>query len=256
MKVLFVCSSGGHLAQLHDLEPWWQHHERGWVTFDSVDATSLLVGERVIWAHHPTTRNLMNALRNLRLAFRLLRRDRPDVVISDGAGVAVPFFLVAKALRIATVYVEVYDRIDSRDDDRTTVCPHDGRVLRPMGRAARAIPRLHVDRPPAVTPAAGPPMVLVVVGTDHHPFDRLVGWAEGWARDHPDIRVVVQFGTSRPPVVAEGFDVLPVEGLKDLFAAATVVVCHGGPGTIMGARSAGLVPLVGCPSQRPRRTRG
>jgi UDP-N-acetylglucosamine:LPS N-acetylglucosamine transferase len=114
VKVLFVCSSGGHLAQLHALESWWQHHERGWVTFDSVDATSLLVGERVIWAHHPTTRNLMNALRNLRLAVGLLRRDRPNVVISDGAGVAVPFFLVAKALRIATVYVEVYDRIDSR----------------------------------------------------------------------------------------------------------------------------------------------
>ena len=114
MKVLFVCSSGGHLAQLHALKSWWQRHERGWVTFDSVDATSLLVGERVIWAHHPTTRNLMNAMRNLRLALRLLRRDRPDVVISDGAGVAVPFFLVAKALRIATVYVEVYDRIDSR----------------------------------------------------------------------------------------------------------------------------------------------
>jgi UDP-N-acetylglucosamine transferase subunit ALG13 len=95
-----------------------------------------------------------------------------------------------------------------------------------------------------MTPAAGSPMVLVAVGTDHHPFDRVVGWADGWARVHPDIRVVVQFGTSRPPVVAEGFDVVPVEALEALFADATIVVCHGGPGTIMGARSAGLVPLV------------
>jgi nitroreductase len=114
VKVLFVCSSGGHLAQLYRLKAWWQEHQRGWVTFDTTDATSLLAGERVIWARHPTTRNVPNAMRNLSLAFRLLRRDRPDLVVSDGAGVAVPFFIIAKALGIATVYVEVYDRIDSR----------------------------------------------------------------------------------------------------------------------------------------------
>ena len=114
MKVLFVCSSGGHLTQLHRLQGWWKDHDRAWVTFDTLDATSLLAGERVAWAHHPTTRNLPNALRNLRLAWRLLRTERPDVVISDGAGVAVPFFVVAKLLRCATVYLEVYDRIDSR----------------------------------------------------------------------------------------------------------------------------------------------
>jgi UDP-N-acetylglucosamine:LPS N-acetylglucosamine transferase len=114
VKVVFVCSSGGHLGQLHRLKAWWSQHERGWVTFETADASSLLAGERVIWAYHPTTRNIPNALRNLRLAFGLLRRDRPDVVVSDGAGVAVPFFIIAKAMGIATVYIEVYDRIDSR----------------------------------------------------------------------------------------------------------------------------------------------
>ena len=114
MKVLLVCSSGGHLTQLHRLKRWWADHDRSWVTFNTADATSLLAGERVAWAYHPTTRNAPNALRNLRLAWRVLRRDRPDVVVSDGAGVAVPFFVIAKALRIATVYVEVYDRIDSK----------------------------------------------------------------------------------------------------------------------------------------------
>ncbi len=38
---------------------------------------------------------------------------RPDVVVSDGAGVAFPFFVVARLMRIPTVYLEVYDRIDS-----------------------------------------------------------------------------------------------------------------------------------------------
>jgi UDP-N-acetylglucosamine:LPS N-acetylglucosamine transferase len=113
MKVALVCSSGGHLAQLHRLEPWWRRHDRTWVTFRTPDAESLLAGQEiVVWAHHPTTRSIPNLLRNLRLAWRVLRSDRPDLVVSDGAGVALPFFLVARILRIKTVYVEVYDRID------------------------------------------------------------------------------------------------------------------------------------------------
>ncbi len=117
MKVLFVCSSGGHLSQLLRLRGWWSDHERSWVTFDTPDAISALAGERVAWAHHPTTRNIPNAIRNLRLARTILRSQRPDVIISDGAGVAVPFFLLARLRRrrerIPTVYLEVYDRIDS-----------------------------------------------------------------------------------------------------------------------------------------------
>ena len=90
MRALLVCSSGGHLIQLHNLKPWWERHDRLWVTFEKLDSTSLLAGERVAWAYHPTTRNLANLARNTRLAWKLLRSYRPDVV-----------------------YVEVYDRIDS-----------------------------------------------------------------------------------------------------------------------------------------------
>ncbi|MBV9382866.1 MAG: UDP-N-acetylglucosamine--LPS N-acetylglucosamine transferase [Streptosporangiaceae bacterium] len=111
MKVLLVCSSGGHLAQLYRLRPWWQRHERVWVTFAGSHAESLLRGETVLPAFAPTTRNIPNALRNLRLAFSVIRAERPDVLVSDGAGVAFPFFLLGRALRVRTVYLEVYDRI-------------------------------------------------------------------------------------------------------------------------------------------------
>jgi UDP-N-acetylglucosamine:LPS N-acetylglucosamine transferase len=113
VKVALVCSSGGHLTQLHQLKPFWEKHERFWVTFKLPDSESLLDGEDVVWAHYPTTRNLRNAVRNLGLALRILPRRRPDLIVSDGAGVAFPFFLVARILRIKTVYIEVYDRIDS-----------------------------------------------------------------------------------------------------------------------------------------------
>jgi UDP-N-acetylglucosamine:LPS N-acetylglucosamine transferase len=113
LRIGLVCSGGGHLAQLKALSPWWQNHDRFWVTFDLPGGDTDLSGDRAYWAHYPTTRSLVNLCRNTVLAWKCLRRERPDVLVSCGAGVAVPFFLIGRLLRIPTVYVEVYDRIDS-----------------------------------------------------------------------------------------------------------------------------------------------
>lgn len=112
-EVLLVGSSGGHLAQLLALRPWYQGRSRAWVTFDTPDARSLLDGEEVIWAHHPTTRNLKNLIRNLWLAWRVFRRREVAAVVTTGAGVALPFVMLARSRRIPAIYIEVYDRIDS-----------------------------------------------------------------------------------------------------------------------------------------------
>lgn len=126
-RVLLVGSSGGHLAQLLALKPWWQDRDRAWVTFRTPDALSLLEGERVDFAYHPTTRNVPNLLRNFIVAFRVLLRLRPDLVVSTGAAVSIPFFMLARIFGIQTVYIEVYDRIQSR-----TVS---GRICRPLSSA-------------------------------------------------------------------------------------------------------------------------
>ena len=127
MKILMVASTGGHLAQLLTMRDWWQEHERHWVTFQKQDAITALADESVTWAYHPVTRNIPNAVRNLGLAVRTLWRLRPDVVVSTGAGVSLPFFVVARFLGIHTVYIEVFDRIDS-----PTLC---GRLSYPLSDA-------------------------------------------------------------------------------------------------------------------------
>lgn len=111
--VLMVSTQGGHLTQLLVLEQWWRRHDRVWVCPDTPDVEDRLRGERVITSWSPTTRNLPNTLRNFALAFRVLTRERPGIVLSAGAGVAVPFFVVAWLMRVPTVFIEVYDRVDS-----------------------------------------------------------------------------------------------------------------------------------------------
>lgn len=117
-------SSGGHLAQLWALAPLWAHEQRHWVTFDTPDALALLSGEDVTWAFHPTTRNVVNLARNTAQARHVMRQVRPDIVISTGAAVAYPYFLLARKAGVPTLYLEVYDRIES-----TTLT---GRLCRPV----------------------------------------------------------------------------------------------------------------------------
>jgi UDP-N-acetylglucosamine:LPS N-acetylglucosamine transferase len=112
MKIALVGSSGGHLSHLLRLAPWWGAHDRFWVTFELPDATGALTGERVYWCHHPTNRNLPNLLRNASLARRVVAAERPDLIVSSGAAVALPFFAWGRAFGARTAFLEVVDRIE------------------------------------------------------------------------------------------------------------------------------------------------
>jgi UDP-N-acetylglucosamine:LPS N-acetylglucosamine transferase len=113
MKLALICSSGGHIYEMFCLRDFWKDKERYWVSFPTQDVKYLLREEKsVYWAAHPTTRNAKNALKNLYLAQKLLRTNRPDLILSTGAGVAAPFFWLAKPLGIPTVYVESITRIN------------------------------------------------------------------------------------------------------------------------------------------------
>ncbi len=92
--------------------------------------------------------------------------------------------------------------------------------------------------------AADRPVVLVTVGTDHHRFDRLIGWIDRWAADHPDVDVLAQHGTAAAPRHARGTVMLGYDELVAEMAGAAVVVAQGGPATIMDARSVGQRPIV------------
>jgi len=88
------------------------------------------------------------------------------------------------------------------------------------------------------------PLVLLTVGTDHHPFERAVRWLDSWSPQGADARRLVQHGTSTSPQVGEGHAYLDYDRLQSALDEAAVVVCHGGPATIVEARRHGRLPVV------------
>lgn len=85
--------------------------------------------------------------------------------------------------------------------------------------------------------------ILVTVGTDFHPFQRLVTWADDFAARHPEHEVFIQYGAARPPDHGERSRLLDHAQLQTEIARADAVVCHGGPATITDIRRSGLVPV-------------
>ena len=126
--VLLVCSSGGHLQQMLALRDAWGPYSHVWVTFDKSDARSLLRDERVVFAYWPTNRSVKNLVRNLGVAWRTLRIVRPRILLSTGAGVAVPFAWLGRLRGVKVVYIESFTRIHSPSLSGRLVAPVANRV--------------------------------------------------------------------------------------------------------------------------------
>jgi beta-1,4-N-acetylglucosaminyltransferase len=112
-KICLVCSSGGHLLLLYRLKEWWQYYERFWVSFKKADVIFLLKNEKVYNAYYPTNRNIKNLIRNTLRAIQVLLKERPAMIVSSGAGIAVPFFYIGKCLGCKLIYIEAYERFES-----------------------------------------------------------------------------------------------------------------------------------------------
>ncbi len=171
------------------------------------DGRSLLRGEDIVWAHHPTTRNVKNLLRNLFLAWRVLRSTRPALIVSTGAGVAVPFFIVGKLLRIRTVYIEAVERIESPSLSGRLCYPLSDAFVLQWDAQRRHYPARTCRRPPLSDDRR---FLFVTTGTDRMPLTRVVRWIDHWLEGRSgEVRCLIQGGLSERPANAS-LGALPV----------------------------------------------
>lgn len=141
VDVLLVCNSGGHLLQLHSLRGAWKDRSHVWVSSDKSDARSLLAGERVYFGYSPTARNLPNLLRNTLLAGRLVVRLRPRVIVTTGAGMAVPFCWIGRLFGARVAYIESFARVEAPSLSLRAIAPIADRVYVQWPELLAAIPR-------------------------------------------------------------------------------------------------------------------
>jgi len=85
MKICLAGSAGGHLSQLLKIASAWSGYEVCWITTTEVVRASLGEQGNVHVAGECNRQHPVRVLRVFLRCLRILRRERPDVVISTGA---------------------------------------------------------------------------------------------------------------------------------------------------------------------------
>lgn len=107
MKICLVCSHGGHLTEVLHLKEAFEGHETFFITYDSARTREL---ERKYLLRNIGTNPLLMACALFSI-FGILRKEKPRLIISTGAEIAIPTFYLAKLFRIKTIFIETWTRV-------------------------------------------------------------------------------------------------------------------------------------------------
>ena len=109
MKVCIVSSCGGHLTEVRCLMPAYVSFEHFYVLNNKAILPADMQGRTHFITH--SERDWKFFL-NLWEAFQVLRKERPDIILSTGAGPVVPFAIIGRALfGTRVIFVETITRI-------------------------------------------------------------------------------------------------------------------------------------------------
>jgi hypothetical protein len=104
-RILLVSNSGGVLLDLLALGPWWAQHHAVWAVVRAPDSVSALAGERVHWIREASIRRPIGLITGPAQAWRIIRKERPELVVSAGSAPAIAYFFFARALGIPTFWL-------------------------------------------------------------------------------------------------------------------------------------------------------
>lgn len=102
IKICLACSHGGHLTEMLELSDAFDGHDTFYFCYDADTTRVLPRAYRV----PNMARNPIEFLKNLGRVFRIFRKERPDLVVSTGAEIAIPVVCIAKLFGVPTIYIE------------------------------------------------------------------------------------------------------------------------------------------------------
>lgn len=248
LRLCLAASGGGHVRQLLDLERVWSKHDYFFVTEDTALGANLAEKHRTYFVPHVAIgqarlgapfRMIRAAVSSFFQSAAIIARERPDIVISTGAGAV--FFAVAWArLRGArTVVIDSFARFDRPSLFARIAAPIAHDLVVQSAALSSYFPKAKVFDPFRLLdtpPPAKKPLLFATVGATL-PFERLVSAvAELKARGGLPEDVIIQTGVGAPqPEGVEFVETLSFDKIQELLTEADIVVCHGGTGSLITA---------------------
>lgn len=249
-KMLLVASSGGHIAQLVRLAPGLGASDDSvWVSFDTPQVRSLMVGRRVVYVPYVRPRDIRGVLRAAGTMRALLKKEKFDLVVSTGAAVAIAALPLAKAAGIPRLYIETVSRVNGpsmtgRIVDRFRLA--ETRTQHPHWAGG------HWGNHPSVfttferyDKARGTDRLFVTLGTiEGYRFDALVDAVLSTGLANENTVWQLGFTTNRSDLPGTVYQETSAAQFEEFATSADVVISHSGVGSILGFLELGIYPLI------------
>ncbi len=255
VRICLAASGGGHLRQLLDLEPVWAAQDHFFLTEDTALGQSIARDHRSHFLTHVAlgqarlghpVQMMRAALRNFAQSVRAIWNEKPNLIISTGAGAVFFACLLAKIRGARFILIDSFARFD-----RPSVF---ARLARPLADVTIVqSPALKAHWPKALLfdpfrrlDAPPPPkedVIFVTVGATLG-FDRMVEEVATLKRAGriPE-RILFQIGSGvRPVDLPDDVEIvrdLPFDQVQDVLRRARIVITHGGTGSLITALRAG-----------------
>jgi UDP-N-acetylglucosamine--N-acetylmuramyl-(pentapeptide) pyrophosphoryl-undecaprenol N-acetylglucosamine transferase len=253
-KLCLAGSGGGHLRQLLDLEPIWGNRDHFFVTEASGIAEDLAKQNRVYTVRHYAAGQarlgkpiamLAGAAMNFFQSARIVLRERPDVIISTGAGAMFWTALLGRIMGAKFILIDSFARFDAPSKFAKLAKPFASHVVIQSAAMAKKWPDALLFDPLKILERERPiksQTIFATVGATL-PFDRmsravrdlkLAGQLQG--------NVILQIGigsaidANRESVPGLRIvETLPFQDVQEILKTADIVICHGGTGSFITA---------------------
>jgi UDP-N-acetylglucosamine--N-acetylmuramyl-(pentapeptide) pyrophosphoryl-undecaprenol N-acetylglucosamine transferase len=252
ISLCLAASGGGHVRQILDLEPLWRDFPRVFVTEDTALGKSIATLQTTAFVPHfalgqarlgSPFRMLATALKSMVVSARIVFSNRPDVVITTGAGSQLFIVVWARLTGARIILIDSFARFNKPSAFARLAGPLAHVRVAQAAESARHWPgafmfdpfrRLDGPRP------AKKAQLFATVGATL-PFPRLVDIvAEANRRGAIPEDVLIQTGTGGArPEGMETVETLPFDVVQETLRDADIVICHGGTGSLITALKAG-----------------
>jgi UDP-N-acetylglucosamine transferase subunit ALG13 len=247
-KICLAASGGGHVRQLLDLQPVWSEHDYFFVTEDTALGHTLGQDHPTHFVPHfawgqaklgAPFRMLRSAFVSLVRSACIIMRERPEVLITTGAGAVFPTLIWAKLFGARVVMIESFARFEKPSLFGRIASRFANDIVVQSAKLDGYYPRAHVFDPLKMLDAPVPPkrpLLFATVGATL-PFDRLVdsvGQLKAEGAIPEEVLIQTGLGGHRPEGV-EVVETLPFDRVQELLREASIVVCHGGTGSLITA---------------------
>jgi anti-anti-sigma factor len=96
-RLMLVCAAGGYFRYMQSLKSFWENYsDRSWISVRTHTTESKIENVLRYWGYAPVKNNFANFIRNVVLAFRVMPRQKPELVVCTGSGFSLPYLLIAR----------------------------------------------------------------------------------------------------------------------------------------------------------------